>query len=285
MKLPDFIDNDVLNNLRKKINAPLSFYKLKLDLPKPQYKPKVSLPVPVAPLPIQGLDVAAGEISTYSDGTLMYKGRRVLIHIRDVTSIGGRTHTPRYHISNCRTLIEMKSSGRFERYVAADNEDGNFHIRYNSGSLQTTKLDVCQNCLDKLSWDGFYSGMDSASRARVVSSFSIKNFFIQYPKTLHPVIPTHTPQTAPDNEYPDNWDEISRELKKQLRYRCQNKFCSIQLNYENKAYLHVHHINGLKNDCSQSNLICLCIKCHADQPSHSHLKKLPEYNKFITTFF
>ncbi len=285
MKLPNFIDSDSFNGLRRQIGAPLSFYKLRLDLPMPQYKTKVLAPTPLAPLPVQGLDVTVGEISVHSDETLVYKDRRVLIHIRDVNSIGGRTHIPRFHIANCRTLIEMKSSGRFEKYVATDNEDGNFHIRYNAGPLKSTKLDVCQNCLDKLSWNGFYSGLDSTARSRLVKNFSIKNFFLKYPKTLHPQTPIHTPQTAPINDYPDNWDEISNELKRQLRYRCQNKSCNIQLSYENKSYLHVHHINGLKNDCAPSNLICLCIKCHADQPNHNHIKNLPEYKKFITTFF
>jgi 5-methylcytosine-specific restriction endonuclease McrA len=285
MKLPNFIDSDLFNGLRRRIGAPLSFYKLKLDLPKPQYKTKVIAPISLAPLPVQGLDVAADEISVYPDGTLVYRDRRVLIHIRDVNSIGGRTHIPRFHIANCRTLIEMKSSGRFEKYVAADNEDGNFHVRYNAGPIKLTKLDVCQNCLDKLSWNGFNSGLDSATRARLVGDFSIKNFFLKYPKTLHPQIPIHTPQTAPINDYPDNWEEISNELKRQLRYRCQNKGCNIQLSYENKSYLHVHHINGLKNDCAPNNLICLCIKCHADQPNHNHIKDFPEYKKFITKFF
>lgn len=284
MKLPDFINSDLFNELRRRINAPLSFYKLKIDLPKPRFISRVVIPPTPSPLPTQGLDINSGEISTHTDGTLIYKGRRVLIHIRDVNNIGGRTHIPKFHISNCRTLIEMKSSGRFEKYVAADNEDGNFHIRYNSGLLKRQKLDVCQNCLDKLSWNGFSSSKDASIRAQIVSRFSIKDFFDQYPKSLHSQIPVHTSQTAPVNDYPDNWDEISNELKRQVRYRCQNIGCGIQLTYEDKGYLHVHHINGLKNDCSPNNLICLCIKCHADQPNHNHIKKLPEYSKFLTKF-
>ncbi len=124
MKLPNFIDSESFNLLRRKINAPLSFYKLKISLPPPKFRQlKPITPAPVI-LPAQGLDVSVGEITVHSDGTLLYKGRRVLIHIRDVTNIGGgRVHEPRFHVSNCRTLVEMKSSGRFERYVAADDED------------------------------------------------------------------------------------------------------------------------------------------------------------------
>ncbi len=284
MQLPDFINSESFNTLRRRINAPLSFYKLKITLPPPKIKViETVLPLPIT-LPTQGLDVSVGEITFHSDGTLLYKGRRVLIHIRDVTNIGRRKHEPRFHISNCKTLIEMKSSGRFERYVAADGEDGNFHIRYDSGPLRLTRLNVCQNCLSFLSWNGFSSDMDQRSREVIVSNFSIKRFFEMYPKTLHPQIPKYTTATAPVNEYPTNWDEISLELKRQLRFRCQGKNCSIEVGNEFKRFLHVHHKNGLKYDCSPENLLCLCIRCHSEQPNHSHIKSLPEYSDFISRF-
>lgn len=284
MKLPNFLENNAFNNLRKRVGAPLSFYKLTVTLPAPVFKAREVIKITPVALPLEGLDVEFGQISTHSDGTLVYDGRRVLIHIRDVANIGGRKHVPRFHVANCRTLIEMKSSGRFERYVVSEREDGNFHIRYDSGPLRITKLDVCQNCLDKLSWNGFYSDMSKNSRMQIVSAFLPKFFFDKYPKSLHPVIPTFTSITAPTNEYPQNWEDISRELKKQLRYRCQEQGCSIQLSASDSKFLHVHHKNSLKNDCRPENLICLCIRCHANQPNHSHMKSLPEYSEFTNNF-
>jgi hypothetical protein len=284
LKLPNFLENNALNNLRKRVGAPLSFYKLKVTLPEPVFKPREVLKITPVALPLEGLDVEFGQISSHSDGTLVYDGRRVLIHIRDVANIGGRKHVPRFHVANCRTLIEMKSSGRFERYVVSEREDGNFHIRYDSGPLKITKLDVCQNCLDKLSWNGFSSDMSKNSRTQIVSSFLPKLFFDKYPKSLHPVIPSFTSATAPINEYPQNWEDISRELKKQLRYRCQEPGCSIQLSTYDSKFLHVHHKNSLKNDCRPENLVCLCIRCHAQQPNHSHMKSLPEYVEFLSKF-
>jgi len=288
MKLPDFKDSNMFNDLRMQINAPLSFYKLKITLPEPKYKERslianTTYPPPLV-LPFQGLDITSGEITTHSDGTLIYKNRRVLIHIRDVTSVNGRSHIPRFHIANCKTLIEMKSSGRFEKYVAADNDDGNFYIRLNGGPLTIRKLDVCQNCLHELSWDGFQIGMGSSLRHQSVVNFSIKKFFLKYPKSLHPVTPTYTYETAPLNDYPDNWDQISNELKRQVNYRCQNENCDKQLSYEHKHFLHVHHKNGLKNDCSPNNLVCLCIGCHSEQPNHSNIKNTPEYLQFKSIY-
>jgi hypothetical protein len=126
--------------------------------------------------------------------------------------------------------------------------------------------------------------MSRPSRTNIVSSFSIKRFFENYPRSLHPVIPTYLSSNAPKNEYPNNWVAISNELKRQLRFQCQQSSCRIEVGYEHKNYLHVHHKNGLKNDCSSENLVCLCIRCHAEQPNHSHIKNLPEYVEFISRF-
>jgi 5-methylcytosine-specific restriction endonuclease McrA len=126
--------------------------------------------------------------------------------------------------------------------------------------------------------------MSKNSRSQIVSSFAPKEFFDRYPKSLHPVIPTHTSATAPINDYPENWDDISREFKKQLRYRCQQDGCGIELSAQNSRYLHIHHKNSLKNDCRPENLVCLCIRCHAQQPNHSHMKRLPEYIDFVSKF-
>jgi hypothetical protein len=42
----------------------------------------------------------------------------------------------------------------------------------------------------------------------------------------------------------------------------------------------VHHINGLKSDDSPENLRVLCIGCHAEQPSHGHMRSMPDYRSY-----
>ena len=224
-------------------------------------------------MPVEGLDVDEYEIKVHSDSTLLYKEKRVLVHIRDAMG-----HEPRFHLSNCLTLVEMRRAGKFEKYVVSERDDGYFHVRFNAGSLEQRKLSVCQNCLDALSWNGFSLGDERNYRYNVVKSFSIKDFFKKYPSSLHPSLPKHGVQSAPLNDYPENWALISSELKRQLGYFCQS--CNSVVGEINKKYLHVHHINGLKNDCRSENLLCLCISCHADQPMHQHMKNLPEYKEF-----
>ncbi len=259
------------------MGAPLSRFQVVIKLPVPTAKQRTLPPIEL-PLPTEGLDVEGSEILTHSDGTLFYKDKRVIIHIRDAAH-----HLPRFHLANCITLLEMKAAGRFERYVVSDREDGYFHIRMGSSLLQKKKLPVCQNCLDKLSWKGFSrETMSSSTRQVAVEKFSIKEFFIKYPHNLHKLVPLQTEESAPTNEYPTNWAEISSELRRQLGYACQQ--CHLVIGETRKQYLHVHHINGVRMDCRVENLKCLCISCHAKQPMHEHMKNSSDYQEFKALF-
>jgi hypothetical protein len=40
----------------------------------------------------------------------------------------------------------------------------------------------------------------------------------------------------------------------------------------------------MKNENHEGNLQVLCLGCHANQPQHGHLKKLPEYREFLHRF-
>ena len=277
MKLFNFLEDSGLNSLRSGMGAPLSNFQLKINLPTPTFM-KRELPKINLPLPTEGLDVEAREISSHYDATLIYKNKRVLIHIRDSVK-----HVPRFHIANCSTLLEMKSNGRFARYVASEREEGSFFVRMNGGSLNKMKLPVCQNCLEKLSWKGFSKDvMSSEAKQKAVDNFSIQEFFEKYPHSLHPQVPTQQPETATDNEYPLNWDEISSSLRHQLGYVCQS--CQLIVGESHKRYLHVHHINGVRKDCRPENLKCLCVTCHAEQPLHAHMKNSSDWIEFKKSF-
>jgi hypothetical protein len=268
MKLPDFSRDVVFNELRQRIGAAMSHYGVKIVLPKPVYKKR---PEPkLEPLPPQGVEIDNfDQIKVNPDGTLGFGGRRVTLHIRDVSRVRGDFHIPRFHLAFCRTLEEMSSRGRFERYVVSDRDDEIFFIRVDSAPLTEYDLDVCQNCLDKLKWRGFSSDQSRTYRHEIVRTFTLVDFFKKYPRSLHSQLPQHTAQTAPVNEYPENWQEISDELRRQFYWTCQK--CGLELGEQNKQWLHVHHRNGLRNDSSTQNLECLCLGCHASMPSHKHM--------------
>lgn len=278
MKLPNFLFDGQLNSLRSEMGAPLcqSFEAQRAYVP-------IDLPIAEV-LRAHGLDVNFEDIKRLKDGTLGYKGHRVLLYIRDVASYDSRATLPKFHIAYCSTLERMRQEQRFQRYVVANRDDGKFSINDMSVTNEAQRprvvaLDVCQFCLGMLDWNGFSQVSDRAGRVRFVRGFSLQDFFSKYPRDLVSVRPDHTADTAPLNEYTQDWPEISERVKRTRGYLCAR--CSTVLSLRLGKYLHVHHRNGLKYDNSDRNLEVLCIGCHAEEPMHGHMKSLPEYRQYL----
>lgn len=232
----------------------------------------------------EGVDVEFLEIKPQKDKTLGYKGQRILVYIRDASNYNNNANykLPVFHISFCQKLEEMQQKGRWQRYVVSNKEDGYFSVRVNNGNAQFEKLNVCRFCLENLQWNQFsIFNMTSEEKSKMIHEFSIQDFFKRFPKSLFSVLPTYQSDIAPVNDYSHQWPEISENLKKEKGFRCGNEDCQIQLTGENRKYLHVHHVNGLKNDNSKSNLKVLCIRCHANEPHHAHLKSGVYYKEFM----
>lgn len=278
-QLPSFLEDSFLNALRAEMKAPLS------------ESFRVVSPVRLIELPEierkllgEGVDVGFDEVQVLEDDTLAYKGYRVLVYIRDVASHSNRQSLPRFHFAHCNTLAEMREKNRWGRYVVANREDGRFLVNLiDRGELgQLLELNVCQNCLAKISWRGFTYKLAESARVATVKQFRLTDFFEQYPRDLLLDRPEHTSDSAPLNDYPENWGDISEEKKRRAAYRCAK--CGLTLSLRESRYLHVHHRNGLKHDCSDSNLAVLCVRCHADEPLHGHMKTLPDYEEFVRRF-
>ena len=80
--------------------------------------------------------------------------------------------------------------------------------------------------------------------------------------------------------YVPNHSEIHQKIKEKCNYRCER--CGIDLNAPDlKRYADCHHVNADKMDNRMGNLQCLCVKCHAEQFRHSHMKQDARYKKFL----
>lgn len=273
-RLPDFLTWSPLNALRQKMNAPLTDN----FILEPVYS-EISI---IEQLNTGGVEIAFDEISVHEDGTLIYQGYRGLLHIRDISSIGEEARMPRYHLAYCQTLEKMKNNARFDRYVVAQTITGEFKVNIIDHEItsRNVRLNVCQNCLERIHWKGFsMHGMSRDERQRIVASFSLSDFFIQYPRDLIGAKPAHTAINAPLNNYVKNWADISRKTRLKRGLRCES--CGKVFGQDNARYLHVHHRNGLKNDNRDSNLEVLCIACHAAEPEHGHLKAHPDYKAYM----
>ena len=245
------------------------------------YKP-IDLPPIALRLQNEGIDVELKDIEILDDGTLSYKGYRVLLYIRDVANygVGVGDALPKFHLSFCQTLETMRRSARWSRYVVANRDDGEFSINKitDGGKPEVKRLDVCQNCLGTIGWRGFRSDADRDQRMKFVSNFKLSEFFKVYPRDLLAIQPKHTSNTAPINDYPKNWSDISERYKHRTGHKCEK--CYAHLTGIMSRYLHVHHKNGQKNECEEGNLEALCIRCHADEAMHSHMKSLPDYQQY-----
>ena len=276
IRLKNFLEDSSLNHIRELMGAPLSSFGLRVSVPPPIFTRPVD-PPRLKPLPPEGLDVSADEFKWHQDGTVIYKNRRVVVHIRDATN-----HTPKFHISNCSTLVDMKNQGRIQRYVVSERTDGNFFVRFNSGSLVKKRLAVCQNCLDKLSWRNFSRDDSANARMAIVSSFSLAEFFLKYPASLIPLVSRHHSTPAETKTHPENWLEISNEYKKQMGYYCQD--CYKVLGNDFNRFLHVIQLNGRKDDCNVANLRSVCVSCLAKRPDFSNVVGSSDHREFKQLF-
>ena len=96
--------------------------------------------------------------------------------------------------------------------------------------------------------------------------FNLNNFLNNYNTLINP-LPEYNNHTVPENEYPEDWNNISKAYRKSKKWICEkcNKDCTT-----NKYLLHAHHI-GPKYDNNWSSLRALCYNCHKQEPFHSHM--------------
>jgi hypothetical protein len=281
MKLPDFFKFQPLIDLKIRMGIPPD---MKGGLTVEVAPPRLSEVELERLLSTDGLDISPDELTVLDDGTLAYKDSRVLLYIRDVTVYGDQMTEPRFHVSNCSTLSQMRSKRRFNsRYVVATRTDGRFRLNYirrnNETKSDVYQLSVCQNCLDNLGFNGFTRVWKKSRKLDAVRGFSLDAFFQKYPKSLHVEKPKYNEDNAPLNNYTDDFSEIGAAAKQRVQFRCER--CGIRLSAAStRKYLHVHHKNADKSDNSEVNLEVLCLYCHAHEPAHNHMKSSQNYLEF-----
>jgi len=264
------------NNLRKKMGAELIQWTIESQWTK--FNPEEW-----QRLQREGIDVPIENVVPAEDGTLEYRGQKVVLYIRD-QHISSRYDTSgsgyRFHIADCRKLKEMREKGKFDRYVVANRKDGKFIVnRFEYNKLLEEQIEVeipvCKLCLTALNYDNYKHSIRD-QKDEIWSSFNLIDYFEKYSSKISKV-PRYTTDNAPLNVYPDNIDEISRIYKMSMNWQCED--CRIDLQ-NNKRFLHLHHIDSNKYNNNTSNLRALCIKCHANQPDHDHLRNSPDYIRF-----
>ena len=77
------------------------------------------------------------------------------------------------------------------------------------------------------------------------------------------------------SNYPKNWTQISKDFRKERRYKCEK--CGVDCS-EHPELVDAHHKNGDKSDCNYGNLVCLCKHCHSKEDHHGHYQNQVKKN-------
>lgn len=115
-----------------------------------------------------------------------------------------------------------------------------------------------------------YNGAEEKThrqRRELRDSFDIGDFFEEY-STYFKEKPKDTCETIKLNNYPDDWDVISKKTRERAGWECE--ICGVNLQ-RFKNYLQTHHQNERKFDNSTTNLKVLCLICHGEKHKHMHI--------------
>ena len=216
-----------------------------------------------------------GLVTVLKDGTI----RKTIVYISEIKRWTLETYQnyPKFHISNCHTLVQMKNGGKIERYKKTLRSDGNFLMVVSGERTSETRyipLEICGNCLYQ------YNG--KMNRRYTKRTFNIRNY-IKAPLLKNDFMDLNHSYFKDDLEtvpqfYAQNWNQISNEMKKLREYSCQG--CSINLEKE-KKYLHTHHVDSNPSNNIITNLKVLCIECHSNEFNHGHIKQNVNYHEFL----
>ena len=196
MKLPNFLQHVGLNQLRQQMGAELVSWESGGDWD---------------PIDIElggiGIEIPPDAIEYAPDGTLEYKGRKVVVYIRDQYVFGSYKrvdpeHLSKFHVVDCDTLKNMRSENRYDRYMVANRRDGRFIVNFlvggrihDRGKGVEHRLYICMNCLRQLARRSDHR-RGNMEWDEMRESFDLKAFFERYDSQITEE-PTHTDTTAP----------------------------------------------------------------------------------------
>ncbi len=198
MKLPDFNQNELLNNVRNQMNAELidisviSWHSLDPN----ELLHRLNSHEGIL---LDNID----ELTFCKDGTFEYKGQKVLVYIRDQKMYPNYNDQGEYkfHICSCSTIDTYIRNKRFDRYVVSTRTDGKFLVNVvnvannNIEENVIKEMHVCKNCLLKMSYKG-YSGFTGRKNDIIYQNFKLDEFFSLY-NTRFIRTPVYNDQTAP----------------------------------------------------------------------------------------
>ena len=223
----------------------------------------------------EGLDIDLSDIFSTNKGELfviLKNGsiRKAIIHIVDISSWLEKWGSPRFHIYECKKIKEMQTQGKNHRYKASRGKNNKFYLIKKDKQWYET-LKICYHCLNQ------YNDQHNSNETK--QSFPL-NEWIENPMSASQLPKVELDICTVPNRYTENWPKISRKLKEQEQYFCQE--CGKDFSdKECKKFLHVHHMDADKRNNTRENLKVLCIECHCKEHNHKHMKQSSMYKEWL----
>lgn len=192
-----------------------------------------------------------GERILFEDGGIFYiddegvKRRGFMYKTRFYFEWEGRVNHPKFHVCKCAAI---ENFGR-EAYRFANAEPIKVFSRNARKEVEVKGMELCGFCKRMLMDEEAMRVNNSTDFVEILKEAGDVEKSAEYDVDIF--------------GYVKNWEEISLAYRTKKDFTCERCGTHVENGFDH-FYMHTHHKNGVKTDNRESNLVCLCIKCHSE---------------------